>query len=115
MTGPISSPSTKSSSGWGLLLLVAFLACDGLTSTFQEKLFKEHKTSKYNQMFYVNLCSATTSFLALLFAGQFSQAIAFCVKHPGLLKDTAVLSISATASQFFIYSQVKEFGALVFA
>lgn len=115
MTGQISAPNEAGNSFWGLFLLLLFLACDGLTSTFQEKLFKEHKTSKYNQMFYVNVCSATTSFLALLFAGQFSQAIAFCVKHPGLLKDTAVLSISATASQFFIYSQVKEFGALVFA
>jgi adenosine 3'-phospho 5'-phosphosulfate transporter B2 len=44
MTGSISSPSDDSNSMYGLLLLVMFLACDGLTSTKQEKLFKEHKT-----------------------------------------------------------------------
>merc|ERR1712060_180154 len=32
-----------------------------------------------------------------------------------LLGDASVLSVSAVAGQFFIYSQVKEFGALVFA
>jgi len=115
MSGNISSPNDSNSSVWGLLLLVCFLACDGLTSTFQEKLFKEHKTSKYNQMFYVNLCSAFTSLVTLLASGGMTKALAFCGAHPLFQADSALLSASATASQFFIYSQVKEFGALVFA
>merc|ERR550537_1952860 len=51
MTGPISSSHGDSgSSTYGLMLLLGFLLLDGFTSTFQEKLFKEHTTTKYNQM-----------------------------------------------------------------
>jgi len=61
MTGPISSHSTAGTSAHGLMLLCCFLLLDGFTSTFQEKLFKEHVTSKYNQMLYINLGSAVIS------------------------------------------------------
>mmetsp|Transcript_19623 Transcript_19623/g.35004 ORF Transcript_19623/g.35004 Transcript_19623/m.35004 type:complete len:337 (+) Transcript_19623:101-1111(+) len=115
LTGQIDSPQGSGSSLWGLLLLCAFLALDGLTSTTQEKLFKDHKTSKYNQMSYVNGCSAIVSLLALIFSGGLMPSFAFCAAHPAFVKDAAILSASATSSQFFIYSQVKDFGALVFA
>merc|ERR1740138_909003 len=49
MTGPIASASDQGNSSYGLALLGGFLALDGFTSTFQEKLFKEHTTTKYNQ------------------------------------------------------------------
>merc|ERR1712061_117765 len=76
MTGSISSKHTdNSSSVYGLLLLLGFLGCDGFTSTFQEKLFKDHKTSKFNQMLYVNLSSAVVSLGSLLTAGMASTAI----------------------------------------
>mmetsp|Transcript_81727 Transcript_81727/g.144767 ORF Transcript_81727/g.144767 Transcript_81727/m.144767 type:complete len:329 (-) Transcript_81727:245-1231(-) len=115
LTGQIDSPQGSGSSLWGLLLLCAFLALDGLTSTTQEKLFKEHRTSKYNQILYVNLCSAVTSFVALILPGNLMPALAFCAEHPAFIRDASILSASATSSQWFIYSQVKEFGALVFA
>jgi len=115
LTGSISSPNDSGSSVYGLLLLVAFLACDGFTSTFQEKLFKEHTTSKNNQMLYVNLCSTLVSLTTLLSTGAMGTAIAFCGAHPELLMDATELSIAAVGGQWFIYSQVKEFGALIFA
>jgi len=115
MTGPTSSKVDSGSSFKGFLLLGAFLLLDGLTSTLQEKMFKEHKTSKYNQMLYINLLSACVSVITLLGTGSFFPALAFTVEHPSFLADAALLSGSAVASQFFIYSQVKEFGALVFA
>merc|ERR1719254_114283 len=43
MTGPVSSHSGHGNSTKGFMLLLLFLALDGFTSTFQEKLFKEHK------------------------------------------------------------------------
>merc|ERR1740115_180022 len=115
MTGPMSSPNDSQNSVKGLLLLLLFLACDGLTSTFQEKLFKEHNTSKFNQMFYVNGCSAITSLVTLLCMGSFFDCIAFSMRHADFLGNVAILSAAAAGSQYFIYSQVKEFGALVFA
>jgi len=115
MTGPMSSPSDNHNSAKGLALLTVFLAADGLTSTFQEKLFKEHNTSKFNQMFYVNLFSALVSLVTVLAMGNMSECIAFCVAHSDFVGNVAVLSVAAASSQFFIYSQVKEFGAIVFA
>jgi len=115
MTGPTSSSSDPSNSMYGFFFLFAFLVLDGLTSTMQEKLFKEHKVSKYNQMSWVNGLSAITSLTTLVLTGQLFPAISFGKNHPAFLGDTAVLSASAVAGQFFIYSQVKEFGALAFA
>lgn len=115
MTGPTTSKVDSGSSFKGFALLGAFLVLDGLTSTLQEKLFKEHKTSKYNQMLYINLLSACVSFITLLSTGSLFPSFAFAAEHPAFLADAALLSGSAVASQFFIYSQVKEFGALVFA
>lgn len=115
MTGPIHSKVDATNSMKGFLLLGGFLALDGLTSTFQEKLFKEHQTTKYNQMLYINLLSAAVSFVTLLATGNFLPAITFSMEHPKFLADCALLSGSAVASQWCIYSQIKEFGALVFA
>merc|ERR1719343_801144 len=115
MTGPISSHSDQGNSMYGLALLGGFLALDGFTSTFQEKLFKEHTTSKYNQMLYINLGSCVISSFTLVASGRLSNAVGFTMAHPGFLHDGMMLSASAVAGQWFIYSQVKEFGALVFA
>merc|ERR1719440_387112 len=72
MTGQISAAhSDQGDSIYGLALLVGFLAFDGFTSTFQEKLFKEHATTKYNQMLYINLFSAITSVITLALTGGF--------------------------------------------
>ncbi|CAJ1333124.1 unnamed protein product, partial [Effrenium voratum] len=99
----------------GLLLLLLFLALDGITSPMQEKLFKEYNLSKYNQILWVNTCSAVVSMITLLSTGSFSSALSFAGQHPALLGDAAVLSAAQVSSQWFIYSQVKEFGAVVFA
>jgi len=116
MTGQISSKNAgQGDSVYGLALLVGFLAFDGFTSTFQEKLFKEHATTKYNQMLYINTFSAVTSCVSLLVFGGFGDAIAFCTKHPRIMLDASMLSAGAVGGQFFIYSMVKEFGALAFA
>merc|ERR1719164_441555 len=115
MTGPISSHSDQGSSTYGLALLGGFLALDGFTSTFQEKLFKEHTTSKYNQMLYINLGSCVISSGTLVASGRLSNAVGFASAHPAFANDAMALSGAAVAGQWFIYSQVKEFGALVFA
>eukprot|EP00428_Durinskia_dybowskii_P028344 CAMPEP_0170232300 /NCGR_PEP_ID=MMETSP0116_2-20130129/15890_1 /TAXON_ID=400756 /ORGANISM="Durinskia baltica, Strain CSIRO CS-38" /LENGTH=366 /DNA_ID=CAMNT_0010483083 /DNA_START=73 /DNA_END=1173 /DNA_ORIENTATION=+ len=105
----------KGSSVYGLLLLLCFLACDGFTSTFQEKLFKEHKTSKYNQMLYVNSGSAVVSAGSLFASGSALQAMGFCGDHPDFVMHAGTLSAAAVSGQFFIYSLVKDNGALALA
>mmetsp|Transcript_29132 Transcript_29132/g.45582 ORF Transcript_29132/g.45582 Transcript_29132/m.45582 type:complete len:350 (+) Transcript_29132:84-1133(+) len=119
LTGNISAPLDRTggsgNSVWGLLLLAAFLVFDGLASTSQEKLFKDYKTSKYNQILYVNLFSAIISLIVLGACGQIRYCIDFSLTHAEFSRDVFVLSGAAAASQYFIYSQVQEFGALVLA
>jgi len=116
MSGPIASGAADSgSSVWGLVLLATFLGLDGFTSTFQEQLFKQHATTKYNQMLYINLGSCLISSFTVLATGHLGSALTFLVTQPAFALDATMLSASAVTGQWFIYSQVKDFGALVFA
>merc|ERR1719491_401630 len=51
----------------------------------------------------------------LLFTGSLPASLAFCHRHPNFLLNAFELSVSAVAGQWFIFSQVKDFGALVLA
>merc|ERR1719356_1974917 len=115
MTGSIKAKHSTGTGAYGLFLLLVFLGLDGFTSTFQEKLFKQHSTTKYNQMFYVNSFSCIVSLTTLLASGKAGEALRFCGVHPAIMGDALALSAAAVGGQWFIYSQVKEFGALVFA
>lgn len=115
MTGPTNPNNSQGNSVKGILLLVLFLAFDGLTSAMQEKLFKEHQTSKFNQMFYINSLSSFVSLSTLLTTGQLLPSFSFFFSHARFAVDAVTLSASAVGGQFFIYSQVQAFGALVYA
>jgi adenosine 3'-phospho 5'-phosphosulfate transporter B2 len=114
--GDISPEYRSDGSTWfGIALLLAFIVLDGFTSTFQENLFAENRASKYNQMLYINLCSAAISSLVLYGSGGFPEALKFCRDHPVVWVDICILSGSAVVAQWFIFSQVQEFGAVAFA
>mmetsp|Transcript_148839 Transcript_148839/g.414689 ORF Transcript_148839/g.414689 Transcript_148839/m.414689 type:complete len:359 (+) Transcript_148839:128-1204(+) len=115
LTGTITAEKNNGTCLDGMLFLIGFVALDAFTSTFQERLFQEHMTSKYNQMLYINLVSAVIIVVALLLSGHTNESFIFCAKHPALIGDAALLSIVAVLAQWFIYSQVQEYGALVFA
>merc|ERR1719247_1983739 len=66
-------------------------------------------------MFYINSCSACISLIVLIASNTLVKALHFCGVHPLLIGHAVGLSAAAVGGQWFIYSQVKEFGALVFA
>lgn len=107
--------SAEQSSVYGLALMMVYLAFDGFTSTFQEKLFRGYAMSTYNQMLFVNLTSASISFLGVVSSGQLGTDLRLCWQHPRFLLDASILSASAVIAQFFITYTIKEFGALVYA
>uniref|UniRef100_A0A803MGT4 Uncharacterized protein n=1 Tax=Chenopodium quinoa TaxID=63459 RepID=A0A803MGT4_CHEQI len=82
----------RESTVWGMSLMAGYLGFDGFTSTFQDKLFK-----------------------GLVLQGQLLAAIDFIHRHNDCLYDIVLLSIVATASQFFISYTIRTFGALTFA
>merc|ERR1719230_1555605 len=66
-------------------------------------------------MFYINSCSACISLIVLIASNTLMEAFGFAAAHPSFIGDALTLSSAAVLSQWFIYSQVKEFGALIFA
>eukprot|EP00933_Yihiella_yeosuensis_P030899 TRINITY_DN2444_c0_g2_i7.p1 TRINITY_DN2444_c0_g2~~TRINITY_DN2444_c0_g2_i7.p1 ORF type:complete len:366 (+),score=43.52 TRINITY_DN2444_c0_g2_i7:89-1186(+) len=105
----------RDNTSFGLGLLGMFLFLDGFTSTFQEKLFREEKTTNYNQMLYVNLGSLVISFVSIFFSGSWTYCVNFCSAHPLFVVHAMGISTSVVVAQWFIYKMVQEFGALVFA
>ncbi|KAK4534883.1 hypothetical protein CDCA_CDCA03G0908 [Cyanidium caldarium] len=116
LSGNIHAKHSDAGSSWiGLALMVVYLAFDGFTSTFQEKLFRGYTMSAYNQMLYVNLTSAAISLFGLLVSNRLWADLRFGWQHPQFLRDTLTLSLSAVSAQFFITFTIKEFGALLYA
>lgn len=107
--------ASDSDSYYGLLLMLAYLGFDGFTSTFQEKLFAGYSMSIYNQMLYVNMCSACMSFLFVAAQGKVGSSLAFLATYPQILADMAILSFSAVSGQIAIGYTIKTFGALLYA
>merc|ERR1719409_489209 len=66
-------------------------------------------------MMYINLGSCVISSFTLIASGRVGAAVGFAQAYPSFAWDAMTLSSAAVAGQWFIYSQVKEFGALVFA
>lgn len=69
------SQNLLDSSLFGCLLMMGYLGFDGFTSTWQDKMFKGFSMSIYNQILYVQLCSAGVSLVSLVMFGQVRREI----------------------------------------
>ena len=67
--------SVQETSEYGILLCSG-ICFDGFTSTFQDRLFVGYNMETYNQMLWVNFCSAIISVVHLFRMG-FSRRVAF--------------------------------------
>lgn len=115
-TGEITGPQgNRDTAIYGLLLIAAFIFSDGFTSSFQEKIFREEKTSTYNQMLYVNMASTVIALIGLLAMGQLFPAMAFSMRHQQFVYDAFWLSGASAANQFFMYDVIANFGAVYLA
>mmetsp|Transcript_4159 Transcript_4159/g.8122 ORF Transcript_4159/g.8122 Transcript_4159/m.8122 type:complete len:379 (-) Transcript_4159:215-1351(-) len=114
LTGSVTSSAArhadKTTSLMGVFMMVGYLAFDGLTSSWQERLFKKSNTSTWNQMLYVGILSTVTTLV-----GQAGARTAIPGWDPLLYSYIMALSLSAAIGQIFILITIKEFGALLFA
>merc|ERR1719487_3065576 len=46
---------------------------------------------------------------------KMDHCLFFSATHEGFVTNVTILSVAASASQYFIYTQIQEYGALVFA
>ena len=89
---------------YGIALMGGYLGFDGFTSTFQDKLFTGYQMETYNQMLWVNFCSAVISSFWLMSDSSMGDAIAFVTKHPALMSEPLVLSAASTrAAVHFVH------------
>lgn len=99
----------------GVALMVTYLAFDGFTSTWQDRLFRGTSMTIYNMSLHVTLCSTAIAAAGLVTSGQLLPAIAFIGRHPSIMASMLALSFAATIGQFFITYTIKCHGALLFA
>jgi len=104
-----------SSNAWkGFVFLAFFLSFDSMTSVLEERLFRDYEMHANNQIMYVNMWSALTAMASMIFLGHLGSALVFSSQHSELAEDVFMMSAAAGMSQYFMFRQIQEFGALAF-
>jgi adenosine 3'-phospho 5'-phosphosulfate transporter B2 len=83
----------------GGLLLLAYLAADGWTSTAQERLFRRYATPIREQLLFTTAFSAAYSLGVTLASRQLAPALAFLRRHPDAVLAVTALSLASTVIQ----------------
>lgn len=97
-------------------LLVAYLAFDGLTSSYQELLFRTHATLTAAALVtYVSAAASGLALAAALISGQLPGALSFAAAHPEVAWYVAGLSLASAGASLLINDTIRRFGALAFA
>ncbi|RKP23770.1 UAA transporter [Syncephalis pseudoplumigaleata] len=112
---PAKAGSSASSSLFGLSLLLINLLLDGATNSTQDQIFHKHRVSGQQMMCFMNLFGGLLMVLWLLnpWNPELGQAIAFCARHPSVIKDVLVFSCCGALGQCFIFFTLARFGSLV--
>eukprot|EP00210_Caulerpa_lentillifera_P005809 g5555.t1 len=123
LTGEISSsgvpglPSNKMHFVWfmGGGILVMYLAVDGFTSTWQDRLFNGYQMGVANQVLYTTMCSIILSLAGLVFTNKLTPALEFVRTYPESWWWILGISLASAIVQFLVTHTIKEYGALIFA
>lgn len=104
----------KSTSWWGLLLLLINLCLDGATNSWQDKLFVKWRLSSQQLMFFMNSFSCAYLLLNMVVIGQEQLAggIRFLSAHPRALWDVLAFCGAGALGQVFIFLTIESFGSL---
>ena len=105
---------SKSTSWWGLLLLLVNLGLDGATNSWQDKLFVKWRISSQQLMFFMNAFSCTYMLLYLMVLGraQLLSGVSFLSAHPRALWDVLAFCGAGALGQVFIFLTIESFGSL---
>ena len=90
---------TASSLGFGEILLLLSLTCDGLTGAIQERMKSDHKTKSGHMMTNMNMWSFLMLGVTLLITGELLEFINFVSRHPDILWQLASVCIAMSLGQ----------------
>jgi len=107
--------TAKNSLAIGSLIMLIFLAADGFTSSFQQRMFRVQKTSLFDQMFWTCVFGTFFSAIWVIASGQLKYATIFLNRYPDIKMDIFYLSISSALSQISITYTIRAFGAVTLA
>lgn len=104
-----------SNSFWGLGLLLVNLVLDGLTNSWQDQMFMQHRMRSLQMMFFMSLMMAglMTAYLLLNpFTRELSEAVSFILNHPTVLPDLLLFGLCGSLGQVFVFYTIEHFGSL---
>mmetsp|Transcript_23012 Transcript_23012/g.52786 ORF Transcript_23012/g.52786 Transcript_23012/m.52786 type:complete len:781 (-) Transcript_23012:31-2373(-) len=110
-----SGNSDVSTTRYGVLMLLAYVACDSLTPHLQDRLFIRHPNVDALQATFGAACLSIFVLLGtLLLTGSFMDSVEFLLRHPHMLLPVATLSCSSCLTQVLVNHTIKHFGPLLF-
>ena len=93
---------TASSLGFGEILLLLSLTCDGLTGAIQERMKSDHKTKSGHMMTNMNMWSFLMLGVTLLITGELLEFVNFVSRHPDILWQLASVCIAMSLGQVIL-------------
>lgn len=104
--------SDSHSFGLGEILLLVSLTCDGLTAAVQERMRRSYSPTAKHMMFSMNAWGSLFAVIAVLPTGEVWTFVPFIQRHPEVLYKMALLALTGSLGQFFIFVMVSSFGPL---
>ncbi|KAG2434062.1 hypothetical protein HXX76_007790 [Chlamydomonas incerta] len=99
--------------GGGLMLLYLFV--DGLTSTWQDSMFRGYPVSVADQVLYTTSFSMGLSLVGCIMTHQLLPPLFFLARNPEAIAWILALSAASALVQLVISWTIKRYGAVVFA
>lgn len=110
--GKTSAVASDQLVGIGEVLLILSLSMDGLTGAIQERMRAAHSPTAKHMMLSMNGWSSVFVGVAVLFSGEIFEFIGFASRHPHVLYQLALLALTGSLGQLFIFIMVASFGPL---
>lgn len=99
----------------GVCITLVYLAADGFTSSFQQRMFRVQKTSLFDQMFWTCVFGTFFSASWVVLSGQLEYAVLFLHRYPKIIPDIIYLSMASALAQVSITYTIRAFGAVTLA
>lgn len=96
----------------GMAIILAALLMDGLTGATQDRMRSVAKPTSLNLMYFINAWSSLYLMILLIFTFEGIEFIKFCIRHPLVMADLAVVIFVGSIAQYFISQMISLFGSL---
>ncbi|CAG8550171.1 10840_t:CDS:1, partial [Paraglomus brasilianum] len=98
-----------------IMLLLINQVIDGYVNSTQDQVFHMYKITGQQMMFFMNIFTTLLLFawLSMPWSQELGLAIAFCQRHPAVLKDILLFVSFGALGQCFIFFTLENFESLV--